>query len=188
VARRVVSGEAVDIVVLARDAIDQLVRGGQVRAVGRIDVMTSGIAVAVPTDAPRPAIADASSVRWAVANAATVGYSTGPSGQYLELLFERWGILEEVRPRIIVPPPGTPVATRVAAGEVALGFQQLSELLDVPGIDVVGPLPAEIQHLTTFTAGISSLCTDPVGAGAFLSFLGSSRTHELMRRHGMASV
>jgi molybdate transport system substrate-binding protein len=188
VARRVVSGEDVDIVVLASDAIDQLVGSGQLSAAGRVDVMMSGIAIAVRAGAPRPAIVDASSVRKAVMSAATIGYSTGPSGKYLEMLFNRWGILDELRPRIVIPPPGTPVAQLVAAGQATLGFQQLSELLNEPGIDVVGPLPEEVQHLTTFAAGISRTCTIPTAAGAFLAFLASSQTHELMRRHGMTAV
>jgi molybdate transport system substrate-binding protein len=188
VARRVASGEDVDIVVLASDAIEQLIGRGQLSAAGRVDVMTSGIAISVRAGAPHPTIVDASSVRQAVMSAAMIGYSTGPSGRYLEALFERWGVLERLRPRIVIAPPGTPVAKLVAGGQVALGFQQLSELLNVPGIDVVGLLPEEIQNLTTFTAAIAPTCTDPTAAGEFLSFLTSPQTHELMRRHGMTAI
>jgi molybdate transport system substrate-binding protein len=188
VARRVAAGEEVDIVVLANDAIELLIGGGHLVAEGRVDLMQSSIALAVRAGAPRPAILDTAGVREAVKNAATIGYSTGPSGKYLEKLFERWEILEELRPRIVIPPPGTPVAKLVAAGDVALGFQQMSELLNMPGIEVVGPLPEEIQSLTTFTAAISRTCSDRARVGQFLSFLVSSQMHEIMRRHGMAAV
>jgi len=185
VARRVAAGEPVDMVVLSDDAIGALIDDGQLLAASRVDLMTSKIAVAVPTGAARADLATAAAVKAAVVAAPTLSYSTGPSGRYLEQLFARWGILEAVRSRIIVPPPGVPVARLVASGEAKLGFQQLSELLDAPGIEVLGPLPEEIQHATRFTAALTPRCADREAARDFLSFVASSRCDALKARHGM---
>ena len=187
VARRIGAGEAVDIVLLSRDAIDKLVDNGQLTADSRVDVMASEIAVAVPAGAAHPNLADEAAVKAAVANAPSVSYSTGPSGRYLEKLFERWGILDSLRARIVVPPPGVPVARLVAGGQVRLGFQQLSELLGAPGIEIVGRLPAVINEITTFTAALTPHCADVAAAREFLSFLSSPDLDAIKHRHGMAS-
>ena len=119
------------------------------------------------------------------AQAPTLGYSTGPSGTHLLKTFERWGLLETVRPRIVQAPPGVPVARLVAQGDVALGFQQLSELLHAPGITVVGPLPPGVQLMTTFSAALAATCQQPEAARALLAFLASPAATEAKRRHGM---
>lgn len=186
VARRVAAGEPVDIVVLSDDAIGKLVDGGQLLAASRIDLMSSKVAVAVPAGAAHPDLSSAAAVKAAIVAAASLSYSTGPSGRYLEQLFAGWGILEAIRSRIIVPPPGVPVARLLASGEASLGFQQLSELLDAPGIDVLGALPEEIGHATTFTAALTPRCADSDAARDFLSFVASSRCDALKERHGMA--
>src|SRR6516162_2474440 len=127
-ARRVQAGEAFDFVVLATDAIDKLTSSGRVDADSRINLARSGVAVAVKAGAPRPDISNESAVRQAVLAARSIGYSTGPSGVYLARLFERWGIAEAIAPRLVQAPPGVPVGSLIARGEVELGFQQLSEL------------------------------------------------------------
>jgi molybdate transport system substrate-binding protein len=184
-ARRVRSGEAFDIVLLASDVIDTLMGEGHVLAGSRMDVAVSAVGVAVRAGAARPDIGSAEGVKRAVLSAATLGYSTGPSGTYLASLFERWGIADAVKGRIEVAPPGVPVATLVARGEIELGFQQLSELITADGIDVVGLLPAEIQVLTTFSGGIARTATDQATARQLLTFLASPRGAEVKRRHGM---
>jgi molybdate transport system substrate-binding protein len=188
VARRITAGEAADIVVLSNDAIDKLIEGGHLTATDRMDLMSSGIAVAVPAGAPHPDLIDEQAVKTAVVAAHTVSYSTGPSGRYLEKLFDRWGVLQSLRARIIVPPPGVPVASLIARGDVKLGFQQLSELIGVSGIDVVGPLPPEIQYITTFTAALTPACTSAEAARGFLSFLASPDLDPIKRRYGMTGV
>lgn len=185
VARRVQGGEAVDVVVLAANAIEQLVSEGNLLSDSRADVARSGMGIAVRSGQVRPDIGSQDAVREAVLAASSVGYSTGPSGKYLVSLFERWGLMQQIAERIVQAPAGVPVAKLVAQGEVELGFQQLSELLGAPGIDVLGPLPTDIQHITLFSAAVSRTCTRPDIARALLAFLAAPAAAASKRRHGM---
>jgi molybdate transport system substrate-binding protein len=184
-ARRVQAGEPFDLVFLASDAIDKLVAAGSVVAGSKVDLVRSPVAVAVRSGADRPEIGSEDTLRQAVLAAATVGYSTGPSGVALMRLFERWGISAELQGRIVQAPPGVPVGTLVARGEVALGFQQLSELMHLEGITVVGRLPEPIQIVTTFSAGLCAGSTQGEAVRRLLEFMASSEAGETKRRHGM---
>jgi molybdate transport system substrate-binding protein len=186
--KRVQAGEAFDIVALASNAIDQLITAGKVVAGSRVDMVNSGVAIAVKSGAARPDISSEAAVKHAVLNAPTLGYSTGPSGVQLAKLFERWGITAEIQSRTVIAPPGVPVASLVAKGEVALGFQQLSELINQPGIDVIGPLPPAIQITTTFSAGLAATSAQPEAVRALLVFFASPATVEIKRRNGMEAV
>ena len=187
-AKRVQAGEAFDIVALASIAIDQLITAGKVVAGSRVDIANSGVAVAVKTGSAHPDISSEAAIKQAVLNAPTLGYSTGPSGVQLAKLFERWGIAEQIQSRIVTAPPGVPVGTLVAKGEVALGFQQLSELVNQPGIDVLGPLQPVIQITTTFSAGLAAASTQPDTARALLAFFASAATTDIKRRNGMEAA
>lgn len=184
-AKRVAAGEAFDVVILASDAIDKLIAAGHVLAGSRVDLVHSGVAVAVRAGAAPPDISSEDAVRAAVQAARSVSYSTGPSGVALAKLFERWGLAEELKTRLVTPPPGIPVGSLVAKGEVALGFQQLSELINLEGIRVVGPLPPAIQITTTFSAGICSTSRQPEAVRALLDYLRAPATAEAKRRQGM---
>ena len=185
VAKRVQAGESVDVVVLAAKAIDELVRGGRLLADSRVDVLRSGIAIAVPAGAPVPDISTEAAVRQAVLDAPSLSYSTGPSGVYLVGLFERWGIYPQIQPRIVQAPPGVPVGSLVARGDVALGFQQLSELLHVPGITLVGAMPEAVQSITTFSAAVSPDTRLSTEARALLAFMTAPSAAAAIRRQGM---
>lgn len=188
-AKRVQAGEAFDVVVLASDAIDKLIAAGHLQAGSKVDLVRSGVAVAVRAGAPLPDISSEDAVKRAVLAARSISYSTGPSGVALAKLFERWGIADDIQGRMVQAPPGVPVGTLVARGEVDLGFQQLSELLHVEGITVVGPLPPAIQIITTFSAGVHA----SVAAGseqaervrAMLDYVRSPQAAEAKQRQGM---
>lgn len=184
-AKRVQAGEDFDVVVLASDAIDKLIEGGHLLAGSRVDLVRSGVAVAVRAGTAPPDISSEDAVRRAVLAAPTIGYSTGPSGVALARLFERWGIAADVASRTVQAKPGVPVGTLVARGEVALGFQQFSELMNLEGIQVLGPLPEAIQITTIFSAGIcaGSLRADDVRN--MLDFMSSPEAAAAKRRHGM---
>ena len=184
-AKRVKDGEAFDVVALAANAIDQLTDAGKIVPGSRVDLVKSGVAIAVRAGAPRPNIGSEEAVRKAVLAAKSLSYSTGPSGVQLAKLFERWGIAEQIKDRIVQAPPGVPVGSLVADGKVELGFQQLSEMMNLPGIDVLGPLPPEIQIITTFSAGLSVTSTQPDAVRTMLDFMVSPASAEPKRRNGM---
>ena len=185
-AQRVQSGdEAFDVVFLASAAIDKLQAAGCVLPGSKVDLVLSSTAVAVPAAAQQPDISTEDAVRAAVLAAPSIGYSTGPSGVALQKLFERWGIADEIKPRIVQARPGVPVGSLVASGEVALGFQQLSELLNLQGLQIVGPLPPAIQIMTTFSAGVGVHSQQVDAARSLLAYLASPAAADAKRKQGM---
>jgi molybdate transport system substrate-binding protein len=184
-AKRVQAGEVFDAVFLSSDAIDKLLASGHLLSGSRVDLVHSGVAVAVQAGERAPDISSEDAVRAAILAAPTVSYSTGPSGVALAKLFERWGIANTIQSRIVQAPPGIPVGALVARGEVALGFQQLSELIHVEGIRIVGPLPDAIQITTTFSAGIGSQSQHKDAAQALLAFMAAPQAAAAKQRQGM---
>lgn len=186
--KRVEAGEAMDIVVLASNVIDLLAAAGHVDAQGRVPIARSGVAVAVKGGAPHPRMHDEADVRDAVLAARSIGYSTGPSGVYLTQLFERWGIAERIAARCVQAQPGVAVGTLIARGEVELGFQQMSEMIGIAGIDVLGMLPPSIQTLTVFMGAVAATASAPALAREFLAYAASPEADAVKVRHGMEPV
>ena len=187
-AERVRDGEAFDVVLLAADAIDQLAAAGNVVAGSQTALARSGVAIAVRRGAPRPAIGSEAALREALLSAHAVGYSTGPSGVALQQLFERWDIAAALRERLVQAPPGVAVGALVARGEVDVGFQQLSELMHLDGIDVIGPMPPGLEIVTVFSGGVCTASAQPDAARALLDFLRSPAAAEAWEHNGMQPV
>jgi len=185
-ARRVRAGEAIDIVVLAADAIDALASAGSVIAGSRRAIIESSVAIAVPLDAPRADVSSEEALRGTLLAARRIGYSTGPSGTALLQLFQRWGIAETLQDRLVQAPPGKPVAALLATGAADLGFQQQSELQSEAGIVVLGPMPPGAEIVTTFVAAVGARSLRIDAARAVLEFLQSPANDAIKRRHGMA--
>jgi molybdate transport system substrate-binding protein len=185
-AARVKAGELFDIVVLASDVVDELITAGLIVAGTRVDIVTSAIVVAVRSGTRHPDISSADAVKRAVQAARTVAYSTGPSGSHLAKLFKDWGVADAIKDRVTVAPPGVPVGSLVARGDIELGFQQLSEFIGVDGVDVVGMLPPDIQHITTFSGGIAQASTQRDAAASLLRFFADPALADIKRRSGMA--
>ena len=187
-ARRVRVGESFDLVVLDAVAIGELAAAGHVVAKRQEAVAASSVAIAVGRGLPRPEVDSEAAVRAAVLAAPRIAYSTGPSGTALLKLFERWGISERLHERLVQAPPGTPVAALLASGRAELGFQQLSELRDEPGIELLGTLPAPLAIVTTFVGAVGTRSPRADAAAALLAFMTSPAAAEIKHRHGMSDV
>jgi molybdate transport system substrate-binding protein len=184
---QIAGGASLDLAILTAEAVDGLLDRGMLAAPA-MPITASGIAVAVRAGAPKPDIATAGAFRRALLAAQSVGHSTrGASGLYFLELIERLGIAEEVRAKAKTPAAGM-VGDLVARGEAELGIQQLSELLPVAGIDIVGPLPDELQRLTTFSAALSPLARAPEGANALVRFLTAPAALPILHACGMREV
>jgi molybdate transport system substrate-binding protein len=183
-ARRVAEGEAFDVVVLASDAIERLLAQGHLLAGSRVDLVRSGVAAAWPAGRPAPDLSTQAALRQAVLDAPSVGYSTGPSGTALLARFDQWGIAEQVKGKLVQAPAGVPVGRMVAAGDVALGFQQLSELMGLDGI-AWALLPEEAQIVTIFSGAVAATSTQQQAVRQLLAAWASPETGEIKAKHGM---
>lgn len=184
-AKRVRAGEAFDVAVLASDALEKLEAEGHLIAGSIAPFASSPMAMAVRLGAKRPDRLDEAAVREAMAGARSIGISTGPSGAHVLKLAQAWGMEESVAKRIVQAPPAVPVASLIARGEAEIGFQQLSELLGAPGIEILGVLPPSIQPGTVFAAGVCRSAPNADRARAFIGYLASEQTAPVKRRHGM---
>jgi molybdate transport system substrate-binding protein len=181
---RLAACEPVDLVIMAGDGLDRLIADGEVAAGSRVDLARSGIGVAVRAGAPKPDLSSVDTFVRALRQAKSVAHSSSASGIYLKGLFQRLGLYDTLGDRIRQV-EGEPVGAVVARGEAEIGFQQVSELLPVPGIDYVGPLPPEIQQFTVFAAGIAAHTREPDGARALVAFLTAPAAAPIIRQSGM---
>jgi molybdate transport system substrate-binding protein len=181
---RLRGGEPADLVILHAAGLEAMIREGLIDAASRLDLATCGVAVAVRKGAQKPDLSSGEALKRAVLAARSIVYSTGPSGIYLSRLFERMGIADSIRAKVIQV-QGEPTGAVVARGDAELGFQQTSELLPVAGIDIVGPLPPDVQEITTFCGGVHVGAVQPAAAKALLEFFISPEAAPVIRRTGM---
>jgi molybdate transport system substrate-binding protein len=167
-------GEPADVLIIVGYALGDLIKKGKVVEASRVDLVKSPIGIAVKAGAAKPDISSAEAVRRALLAAKSVAFSDSASGVYiLTEMFGKLGIVEQMKDKARMI-PATPVGEIVAKGESEIGFQQISELKPVPGIDIVGPLPAELQKITVFSAGIATSSKEPEAGRALIKFLVSS--------------
>lgn len=169
------TGAGGDLAILTAEAIDGLIKDGKVVAGSRVDLARSGIGLAVRKGAPKPDIGSPDALKRALTAAKSVAHSrTGMSGIYFPTVLARLGIADEMKSKIVTPDPGTPVGEVVARGEAEIGVQQISELLPVAGIEIIGALPASLQKITTFSAGVLTAAKEPDAARALVEFVASA--------------
>ncbi|HEY7247322.1 MAG TPA: substrate-binding domain-containing protein [Xanthobacteraceae bacterium] len=183
--KRVRAGEAFDLIIMPGTFIDELTGSGKIAAGSRVDLAKSGIGVAVRAGTSKPDISSGEALERALLAAKSIAYSSSASGIYLAGLFRRMGIADALEPKIRQSPPGTPVGDLIARGEVEIGFQQVSELLPIAGIDYLGPLPPDIQHFTVFAGALHVSAAGPEGAKALMRFIASPAAAPAIRKSGM---
>lgn len=185
IVKQVASNEAFDLVIAAASTIEGFIDAEQVIADSRVDLMRSGVGIAVKAGAPRPDIGSGEAVKQALLAARSVGYSQGPSGVYLLRLFETMGIAAQLQAKATQSTPGIPVAHYIASGAVELGFQQVSELINQPDITLLGPLPADIQNVTVFSSGVLRSAIAPAEARALQAYLAAPASDAAIAKNGM---
>jgi molybdate transport system substrate-binding protein len=186
--KRIASGEVYDLIIMAGPAIDDLIKAGKVAPGTRVDLASSGVGVAVRAGAPKPDIRSTEALKKTLLAARSIGYSSGPSGVYLAGLFRTLGIADQLKPQLKQTPTGVFVGSIIANGEVEIGFQQVSELAHYPGIDYVGPLPADIQLVTVFSSGMHRQAVSIDAAKAWVAFLTSPAAAAVFRSKSMEPV
>jgi molybdate transport system substrate-binding protein len=186
---RLERGEAIDVVILSDGDLERLIAAGRIRPGSRVDLARSAIGMAVRHGAPKPDISSLDALKQTLLDAKSIAYSASVSGNYLSTeLFQRLGIADRILPKSRRVEGGERVGAVVARGEAEIGFQQISELLPVEGIDFVGPLPTGAQRVTTFSAGVGSASKHPAVASRFIEFLASSGAISTIRKTSLEAV
>jgi molybdate transport system substrate-binding protein len=185
VPNRIARGEPVDVVIVVGEAVDKLIKDGKVVASSRSDLARSLIGAAVRTGTQKPDIGNVEAFKRTLANAKSIAYSDSASGVYIEtVLYKKLDVSDEIRAKSKMI-PAEPVGEIVARGEAELGFQQMSELMPIKGIDVLGPIPQEIQKVTVFSAGLAAGAQEPEAGAALIKFLSAPAAAPLIRKSGM---
>src|SRR5882724_5324233 len=185
---RLERGEGADVLIMVGYALGDLVKQGKVIADSRVDLTRSLIGIAVKSGAPKPDISSAEAVKRALLAAKSIAYSDSASGVYISTeMFQKLGIADEMKDKARKI-PATPVGEIVAHGDAEIGFQHLSELKPVAGIDIVGPLPDELQRVTVFSAGIASVSKEPEAGRALIKFLASPAASNSIIQSGLEPI
>jgi len=183
--KRVAAGEIADLVILGSDGTDALIREGKLVASTRAEFARSGIAIAVRAGAPRPDVSSAEALKRSILAAHSIGYSSGASGTYIVTMLQNLGIYEDAQAKAVVTKANDPVGGKVAAGEAEIGFHQLSELIPVKGIDIIGPLTQDVQQITVFSGALHAAASEPAAASALSKFLTAPGAAAILKKHGL---
>ena len=183
--KRVAAGEVADLVILGDSGTEALIKNGKLVAGTRAIFAKSGIYIAVRAGVPEPDFSSVDALKKSVLAAKSVAYSEGASGTYLVGMFQRLGIYDQVKSKAYAAKANEPVGERVARGEAEIGFHQLSELIPVKGIQIVGPLPAKIQYITIFSGAIHSGAKEPDAARALIRFLTTPAVGIRIKKYGL---
>jgi molybdate transport system substrate-binding protein len=182
--KRLKGGETVDLVIIAANSLEELIKLGKIVPGSRVDLAKSVIGVAIRAGAPKPDIKTTEAFKRTMLAAKSIAYSTGPSGVYITELFKRLGIADQLKPKV-KQLKGVPIGEVVARGDAEIGFQQVSEILPVKGIELLGPLPADIQRTTVFCIGLHTAAPQPDAAKALVKYLTSPAAVPVIRKKGM---
>jgi molybdate transport system substrate-binding protein len=183
--KRIAAGEFFDLLIMSSPDIDAFITSGTLAPGSRVDLAKSGVGIGVRAGAPKPDIGSTEAFKKTLLAAKSIGYSTGPSGVYVIGLFDRLGIADQLKPKLKQTPTGVFVGTLVATGEAEIGIQQVSEMSHYPGVDYVGPLPADIQKTTIFASGLAANAKQPVAAKALVKFITSPDAAQAFKKRGM---
>jgi molybdate transport system substrate-binding protein len=186
--QRMAAGETYDLVIISSNEMEELIKQGKIVSGSHVDLAKSGIGIAVKAGAKRPDVSSTEALKQALRAAKTVGYTSGPSGVYMGSLVDRMGIAAEVKAKFRSVPSGGTIGTIVASGDCEIGFQQVSELVHIPGIDYIGPLPADVQRITVFSCGLQAGAPQPDAAKALAAFLTTSDARAVMQKHGLETA
>lgn len=186
--KRIAADEVYDVVIVSGADVDAFISQGKMVEGSRIDLMKSGIGMGVRAGGAKPDIDSSAALKQAALSAKSIGYSTGPSGAYITSLFERMGIFDQIKAKLKQTPSGVRIATIIASGEAEIGFHQISELINEPGVVFVGPLPAEVQNITIWSAGIRSGASQPVAGRALIDYLAAPENAPVIKKHGMEPI
>jgi molybdate transport system substrate-binding protein len=194
IAKRIADGETGDVTIVTGPGIDDLIKQGRVVPGTRVDIARSAIGVAVRPGTPRPDISSVGALKQALLAAKSIGMSNpvggGASGTHMWSVFERLGIAETLKPKTLFGPGGPAglIGFYLMRGEVEIGLQQMPELMAVPGLDVVGPVPGEMQMITVFAAGILTSTKDQEAGKSFIKFLTTPAAATVIKAKGMESA
>jgi molybdate transport system substrate-binding protein len=183
--KRVAAGEVADLVILGNSGTEELIKQGKLAPSSFANFAKASIGVAVPAGAPKPDISSADAVKKSALAARSIAYSAGASGTYLASMFQKLDISDQVKSKMATVKSGEPVGEVVARGEAEIGFHQMSELMPVKGIDIVGPLPPDLQQITVYSGGIHSGSKEAVAAAALVKFLTAAPAGSILKKHGL---
>ena len=183
--KRMADGEVFDLIISSNGSIGDLTKQNKIVVGSAVNLSKTGVGIGVKKGAAKPDVSTADGFKRAMLNAKSIGLSTGPSGVYLEKLFERLSVADAVKAKTRLIPSGGTVSTLLANGEAEIGFQQISEIAHAEGVDYVGPLPPELQLISVFTAGIHTGASHPDEARALVRFLTAPAGLAVMKKHGL---